>query len=191
MGPEPRQNYRFRADDRRSRLNSARSVLPLVLAEFSEYGRTSFILSLGIIKKQENIPEIPNIRDINISIIRECIENSGGEYKKKLLNLLKVYQVQRSRLREAVAEFVVPDAGERIYGGYNPDDQMHQAIHLESCVELIILLNRLWAFARNEGEPDAHDSIDAQVEMLFNRAGEDPARWPQTIRHLNYALSAL
>lgn len=181
-----RQQYGFRKDALNRRLIAAKSTLPLALSDFTEYANECWLLSIRLAKGEEFTPLIPTIEDTHIEVFRECIEFADPENQEKLASLLRLYQLQRSRLRGAIDRYrpqptrTQPEADRRAarLGGY-----------LSSSAVLILDLNELWAFARNNSSDEVLVPISDRIDNMFTfNSDEIPENWPMFITHLQRSM---
>jgi hypothetical protein len=181
-----RQNYKFREDTQNRRLMAAKSTMPLVLADFTGYAETSFGIAVQMARGEEFALTMPEITNSHLQIFKECIESADDQDQRKLSELLKLYQLQKSRLRAAINEYR-PWTEEKRQANQQSENRTadEQTItgngNLFSSVELSLAIRELWAFARSDSQFEVLIERSERVENLFVFADEFPEDWQRFI----------
>jgi hypothetical protein len=129
---------------------------------------------------------MPEITNSHLQIFKECIESADDQDQRKLSELLKLYQLQKSRLRAAINEYR-PWTEEKRQANQQSENRTadEQTItgngNLFSSVELSLAIRELWAFARSDSQFEVLIERSERVENLFVFADEFPEDWQRFI----------
>lgn len=188
------QNYRFNKDARERRLIAAKSTFPLVLSDFTEYGKTCFQLSLGMCSGQIREPEIPYLEPKHIETIKECIEQADFIDQRQLSKFLRLYQVQRSRLYHAIENYSPWSEGEIEENRISHNEIADKKIfgnggYLYSSAELYLSVNDLWKFWDESLTSKFEKKKSEGIKSLFIfHTAYNFEDWPLFIEHFKKTI---
>jgi hypothetical protein len=161
---------RHRREERLASLRAAKATLPLALSELHQVCTNRIIqefLKPSFSEKLDISPEI-------IGIFKECIEYDAGTAGTRLREIINLYQVLSARSEELRAEPIntnctnFPRYDKDFSGSVGKDARMLQLKHVIDWLQLRILNDKLFKYARGHFPPDSRDDIRSRVLSAIN-----------------------
>jgi hypothetical protein len=181
LGVQIRLTERLAADQRRRRERAARALLPLALAELSDYSRACMIGLKTLLPyftpdgslNRETASDAGDKWSLSsppenvIAIFKECMEFVEDEPYELLAALLRHLQVQKSRLEDNI-NWLRANDGVHLLLKYNISQAIRDAAEIHARIGV------LYPFAR-EGALHSHavESMDIRTALLIARCFDD------------------
>lgn len=183
-----RQKYQIRNDEQERKLDAARCVLPLALAELRSYGDTCFRQLTRIARFEDETLNVPELNDEILGTIKECIESSDIDERAALSNFIRLLQVQMARIRALSSEFPTRCFPNRnVHGAVDQDEVDRWLTYeaggaLDSTCELLLFIDELWRIARPSEDREPMPARSVRIRNIFTFHNERPDSWPNFIR---------
>lgn len=168
LNKQIKQHQAFRETDRKARLYAAKAVLPLALNHLYDYGQQCLRLAITMCEGREVQTELPILNLQHMDVCKECIEFADDENRKKLEELVQIYQIQNARLKGWFDEYQPEDC---------PENRRHkfadkracfgqEGMSMTSTLDLLLLTDDLWSFARSGiyAEPEASQKVESRLK---------------------------